>query len=101
MEQHLTINGSVIRFEDARQQIRTEAERRHQQAVMLNEFRNSYCDLFDIRDFRYYARETGKDVQWLLSHAKWDESGGMYGTFFDNAIANGDSDTLESVFLDL
>lgn len=34
------------------------------------EFRESYCDLFDMRDFHYYAEMIGCDVVYLLRMAK-------------------------------
>jgi hypothetical protein len=38
---------------------------------MLEEFLDSNCDLFDSRDFYYYAEQTGKPVSWLLSNANF------------------------------
>ncbi|HRH68814.1 MAG TPA: hypothetical protein PLB89_04835 [Flavobacteriales bacterium] len=94
-------NGTEIHFTVAQAQVKSTTQRRHQQAVMLNEFRNSFCDGFDVRDFRYYAEETGKELWWLLRHARWAEEGGLYGEFFENAVANRDHDTLETIFLEI
>lgn len=92
---------SAIHYDVAAARVKSVDQVRHEQAVKLNEFRNSFCDGFDVRDLRYYAKETGKSLSWIIAHARFQEEGGIWGEFLENAILNRDSDTLETIFLEL
>tara|TARA_R110000868_G_scaffold411003_2_gene701273 strand:+ start:816 stop:1088 length:273 start_codon:yes stop_codon:yes gene_type:complete len=46
--------------------------KRHRQAVALNDFRNSLCDLFDIQDWLYISEATGWTIEKLRQYAKYD-----------------------------
>lgn len=59
------------------------AQQRHQEQQQKNkqqqrhyfkEFRESFCDLFDLADFQFYSEMTGLKVQTLLRLAKYTTS---------------------------
>lgn len=73
--------------------------RRHKLADALNEFRTCYCDNMNMGDLRHYAGTTGKDVRWLLDHAKWRDPLGMFGVFLGNAVSDTDIDQVQALFI--
>ena len=44
-----------------------------EQAKALNEFRTSFCDMFTISDWMYYAEKTEWSIQKLREYAKYQE----------------------------
>ncbi len=47
---------------------------KEQRYKYLKEFSESYCDLFDMQDFYYYAEMIGCKVSYLLNRAKYTDS---------------------------
>lgn len=92
-------NLSDITYHEAQLLQELRGTQRHRHAVALNAFRNSYCDQFTFRDWMYFSQECGKELWWLLRHAKWSDRRGMFGAFFENAVRDNDHETLETFFL--
>lgn len=75
------------------------AERRHSQAVALNQFRNAHCDYLSMADLLYYAGETGKDIHWLFRHGKFRDPAGPSGVMAENAYRDLDVDLMELILM--
>jgi hypothetical protein len=90
---------TAIHYNVAQHQVgQNQRVQRHQKAVALNQFRNSYCDQMDSADLYHYAWATGHSVEWLLERAKWNDPRGVNGTFFERAVEDKDVELLERVF---
>ena len=69
-----------------------QSDKIEKQQEKLEEFLTSYCDMFSGADFYYYAEVTGKDIKWIMSHAKYRSNDGILGDCLDNALIDMDLD---------
>ena len=99
----MAIPGTAIHYDlAAAQRVQLadlEQRTRHLQAVALNTFRNSFCDLYTLRDLVHTMNATGKDIRWLFRHAKFQHPAGALGTMASNAVRDGDLELQEFILL--
>lgn len=92
------LGGVAVHYDVAvAQQGELRVARRRSQAVALNRFRNSYCDHMSMADLRWYAAETGKDVEWLFEHGRWADPARAQGTMAEHAYRTLDVDLMELI----
>ncbi len=72
-----------------------QSDKMEEQKEKLEEFLTSYCDTFSSADFYYYAGVTGKDIKWIMSHAKYRSGDGILGDCLNNAVIDMDLDLAE------
>jgi hypothetical protein len=70
-------------------------EKQHLENHYLKEFLGSKCDLFDSKDWHFYAEKTGKSIDWLQENASFYSDDGILGTCLKNAIADNDFEMAE------
>jgi hypothetical protein len=57
--------------QEVKQQVKQARETKQSRYAALKEFKESFCDLFDMADFYYYAERIGCNVAYLLNMAKY------------------------------
>jgi len=60
------------------QAVKAQKENKKERLLKYKEFKDSICDLFDMRDFYYYAEVTGLKIETILSLAKFSKEGTHY-----------------------
>ena len=67
--------NTIITWSAAEQEARKlQKEQEKEQEEKLQEYLDSNHDMFDMRDFRYYADVTGKSIDWILENSNKEDN---------------------------
>lgn len=71
--------------------------KRIQQAAALNEFRTSYCDLFNIQDWLHYSNLTGWSIEKLRAYARYEKQDQLTNILYTMLGSEIDEDDLSAL----
>lgn len=92
------VGNSAIHYDVAQAtQVVRSAEQRHARAMVLNQFRNAFCDHMSMADLEWYATESGKDILWLFARARFSDPAGALGALMETAYRELDVDMMEFI----